>query len=509
MAARGSRDLTLALLVLAGMAAAGCERLYVRDAPLPIVAPRYALRAWPYRDYWTGVVFNGEKIGLTHLAVLPVEGADTLYELRSEAMLAFHFLGLHKQVTLRAQDWVSADLRLQRFAYDYELDGNRLTLAGEVRDGRLVVEREAGGTITRDTMRVDEPLYPTSALALYPALHGLEVGRRYQYRVYDGQRQELAVVSQTIKAYQESDLYDGRAYRVETEFGGRSSTLWINDRAQPVLERAWGGFLFSTLESERQARGYLARASVNKRDVLVEFSRVRANIALSEPRAVTAMDVLLTAVPESFAVPSDAWQACTREPEGTHCAIRQAAPSATVGPAVGEGGAFASYVQPTPTVDSQDPTVHALALEIAGEAAEPLARIGRLVRWIQEHVDQVPVDVFSSADVLRGRKAECQGLAWLYAAFARSLGLPTRVVNGLVYSRELEGFLYHTWAESHLGAGWLPVDPTFGQVGVDATHIKLIEGERPADLLPLADIVGNVQLTILAVKPDGAAAQTR
>lgn len=502
MAGRGRTLPALVLFVLASLAATGCERMYFREAAVPGAPVRYTLPAWPYREVWTGVVFNGEKVGLTHLAIVPAQGAEGRYELRSEALLAFHFLGFRKHVTLRARDWVAEDLRLVRFAYDYDLDGHKLTLTGAMRDGRLVVERETAGRITRDTWPVTEAVYPASAIGLYPSLHGLAVGRQYRYRVYDGQRQEVAAVLQTIEAYQESDLYDGRAYRVETELGGQRSTLWINERAEPVLERAWHGLLFSTLETERRAKGYLAQASVNKRDVLVEFSRIRANRRLPEPRAVTAMQVVLKAVPESFIVPSDEWQTCLRAEGGVHCSVRRAGPSAVNSLAAVDDGALAFYLRSTPAVDSEDPNARALAREIAGAASEPLARIERLVRWMQEHIAQAPADVFSSAEVLRGRRAECQGHAWLYAAVARSLGIPTRVVNGLVYSKELDGFLYHTWAESHLGAGWLSVDPTFGQVGADATHIKLIEGERPADLLPLADLVGKLQLTIVSVEPE-------
>ena len=489
------------LLVMVSFVATGCERMYFREAAVPQAPARHALSAWPYRDVWTGVVFNGEKIGLTHLAIMPAENQAGGYELRSEALLAFHFLGLNKQVTLKAQDWVADDLRLERFAYDYDLDGNKLKLTGMVQNGQLVVERETAGHVTREMIPLTDAVYPTSAIALYPPLQGLAVGRRYRYRVYDGQRQELATVSQTIETYQESDLYEGRAYRIETELGGQQSTLWINARAEPVLERAWRGLLFSTLETERQARGYLARASVNKRDVLVEFSRVRANVPLPRPRDVTAMQVLLQELPASFAVPSDAGQRCERVERDTRCAIQKADPSVVSGGAVSDGDALASYLQSTVAVESADPRTAETARAIVAEASDPLARIGRFVRWIRENVDQAPVDVFSSSDVLRTRKAECQGLTWLYAAFARGLGIPTRVVNGLVYSKELEGFLYHTWAESHVGSGWLPVDPTFGQVGADATHIKLIEGERPADLLPLTDIVGRIQLKILSVEP--------
>lgn len=40
-------------------------------------------------------------------------------------------------------------------------------------------------------------------------------------------------------------------------------------------------------------------------------------------------------------------------------------------------------------------------------------------------------------DVSNDRHAECQGHTCLYAAFTRSLGIPTRLVNWLVYSAEL------------------------------------------------------------------------
>lgn len=165
-----------------------------------------------------------------------------------------------------------------------------------------------------------------------------------------------------------------------------------------------------------------------------------------------------------------------------------------------EAADLSPYLKPTSAIESQDPKIQKTAKDIVGTSTDPIPRIQQLVVWIQEHVEQVPVDVFSSLQVLDGRKAECQGLTWLYTALTRSLGIPTRVTNGLVYSQELEGFLYHTWAESYVGSGWLPVDPTFGQIGVDATHIKLLDGDRLADLLPLVDIVGKIRLEILSYR---------
>jgi transglutaminase-like putative cysteine protease len=105
-------------------------------------------------------------------------------------------------------------------------------------------------------------------------------------------------------------------------------------------------------------------------------------------------------------------------------------------------------------------------------------------------------------DVLQTKQAECQGHAYLYTAFARSLGIPTRVVSGLVYSEQFKGFLYHSWSESVVDGRWQAVDPSFGQTVADATHIMVVEGDSAADLLPLIDWVGKVRIRVLAIEPD-------
>jgi transglutaminase/protease-like cytokinesis protein 3 len=105
------------------------------------------------------------------------------------------------------------------------------------------------------------------------------------------------------------------------------------------------------------------------------------------------------------------------------------------------------------------------------------------------------VDAFTAADVLRARRAECQGHAYLFAAFARALGIPARIVNGIAYSEPHGGFLYHSWNEAWIaGRGWQPVDATFDQAHADATHVKLIEGESAAELVPLVNLVGRVRV---------------
>jgi hypothetical protein len=44
------------------------------------------------------------------------------------------------------------------------------------------------------------------------------------------------------------------------------------------------------------------------------------------------------------------------------------------------------------------------------------------------------------------------------------------------------------------------VDPTFGQVPADATHIKLAEGDSPGEMAPIAGLIGRLTATIVDVQ---------
>jgi transglutaminase-like putative cysteine protease len=180
----------------------------------------------------------------------------------------------------------------------------------------------------------------------------------------------------------------------------------------------------------------------------------------------------------------------------------------TAGPGTSSPDALSAgdYLQPSVTVPSDASNVRSLAHSIVADAATPSEQIPRLLNWIHTNIERAPVDSFSALDVLQTKQAECQGHAYLYTAFARALGIPTRVVNGLVYSEQFKGFLYHSWAESYVEGRWDAVDPTFAQVHADATHITVAEGESAADVLPLIEWVGKVRIRILAVQPGAPAA---
>lgn len=488
------------LLVLAFAALlAGCASRYFEPAGAAPEPQRQELADWPERDYWAGIVFNGQKIGFSHLSLAAAE-APGRFEIRSETTFVLRFLGVDKRVNLKSVDLVREDLQLDSFRYEYVIDGSPLQLEGERRGDAIELRLGRGDAAER--LRLDAPgaVYPQAAVLLYPTLHGLAVGREHRYQVFSGELQRLVEVRQQVAAYERSELFDrsdDAAFRVETTMEGYAVKTWIAPGGAPLLEIGLNGVLISGRETEARARGYLVAASLNKSEALLEFALARPAQPIADPRRVRTMRIALSGAER--ALPSDENQRCAREGVETLCSVGSGDAAA---PARSEPRDLASSLP----VPAADPLIAATAHEIAGPATDARQKVDRIVAWIGANIRVSPADVWSALDVLRTRQAECQGHAYLYAALARALGIPTRLANGIVYSEEFEGFLFHTWAESLVDGRWLAVDPTFGAVPADTTHVKLLEGETLAQLLPLADWVGRLKVRVLAVEHGGAQA---
>ncbi len=482
----------LAALALACLGGCAGTSAYFQDAGAPPPPEPRALADWPWREIWTGIVFQGRKVGFSRLALRPAADAAGLWELESDSAMRFHVLGLEKKVNLRTLDRVRPDLTLEGFRYHYELDGSPLRVEGERDGAELVVRVETGGVRKEQRLRLDRAAYPVNALTLLPVLRGMRIGSEERVPVFLGEAQEVAIAAQRVLAFQRSSLFEGPAFKVATAMLGLDTETWYDAQGRPLLEIALHGVMISALEDADNAQAYLVAASLNKDESLLEFSLLRSP-PVAEPRRAAALSVALEGVPAALQVPASGGQRCARAGTRLECRIDRRNP-----PAGGDAQPAARYLQPTLAAPSNERQIADLAQSIAQRAASPDAKIARLLAWIEANIAKAAVDTFSAIDVLRERRAECQGHAYLFAALARALGLPTRVVNGVVYVPEYGGFLYHSWNEVWIeGVGWRPVDATFAQPLADATHLALVEGEGARDLAPLAGMLGRARVTAL------------
>lgn len=473
----------------------GCASVDSEPAP-PSGKPVTSLATLGWEEYWTGIVFSGARIGFNHLRVTPAR--DGLYRIENRAVLAFRLLGLDKNVTLQSTDWVNPDLQLVRFSRSQEMDGSRQEMSGRVDPDAVRFTLGSAGRSQDFSIANTAPVYPTSALLLLPAIRGLTPGTDLRYRVFDGEARTLLDTQQAIGPAESRGEFDGDAHRVETRMGSNEFTTWLYPDGRPALERSLGGAVVSTLETEDAALQYIAAAALNKQEVLIDFSRVRLAEPIDSPQKLRYLRIRLAGLPEDFPTPPPGpGQSCTRDAAHLDCELWAPGvpgpPSDTTSPRPAD--LAASVVAPI-----EQPQFANMANGITEGAVSTADRVRRLLDWLDRNIASEAVDSFSALDVLAKRRAECQGHSYLYTAFARSLGIPTRIVNGLVYSELVDGLLYHTWTESHVDGQWVAIDPILGQYGADATHLRLLAGETPAELAPLLGLIGRISAEVIETR---------
>jgi hypothetical protein len=136
------------------------------------------------------------------------------------------------------------------------------------------------------------------------------------------------------------------------------------------------------------------------------------------------------------------------------------------------------------TIDfpANHPAIIGLAYNAVGDAGTNFEKLSRLVKFVYRYIeDDYTANPLTVMDIIEKKKGDCSEHAKLFTAMARAIGIPCRTVSGLVYlGDEIQEFGLHAWNEVVIDGMWVPVDPTWGQTLVDATHIRFpmdISGE--------------------------------
>ena len=146
-------SLFLATLVLALQ---GCASFYFHKAAFSPPPPRsLTLSDNPIREYWTGIVFNGSKIGFSHFRLASAAEEENRFDIQSEAYFRIRFLMLDKKINLRGFDRVADDLSLIRFDYAFDIDGNHLSLNGQRSANQLAVTVRSRGESTPQVISLE------------------------------------------------------------------------------------------------------------------------------------------------------------------------------------------------------------------------------------------------------------------------------------------------------------------------------------------------------------------
>lgn len=431
------------------------------------------------------IFHEGQRVGEISTAVR--ERGDGL-RLTHETRLRLRVLSERRDVRTRITADLNSDGSLRRSVYRIESEGS--LYQGRVwRDDRFL-RFEAGFGAERSQGEVevgDEPIHLPVTARLAVAAR-LVPGQELEFSVFDPMAMRVVPLHVRIGRREPvPDRADALAWRIEETLRGLSSSVWLDEAGQVWAEDAMMGFQARADESMDVAQG-------DRHDSVFDVER-GTGVSVGSIRAARTRPELRLEVSGVDA---------TRLPSNE----RQHVFEATLVLSRATLEDFGSYTLPHPHEDprgrylaaerwiqSDHARIRALAKEIVGEETDAFAVTEALARWVYAYLEKVPVmSVPDALAVLDSGRGDCNEHAVLFTALARAVGLPSRVVAGLVYVNGR--FVYHAWSEVRGLRGWLPVDPALGQVPADVTHIALAYDDL-WNVSGIIEFVGVLRLTVV------------
>lgn len=452
-------------------------------------------------DGWLGMYITGQKMGYLHLTTerTTYEGREC-YKITSFIRTKIVLLGANVQQDINTI--VYADDRFIPYHEDFDMtSGGRKTsieakfsdkevkckVTSEGRASEMVVPIPDGATL------VGDPMY---------ALGGDTVKPGQKAKTYYFNPLRLSIDPVDIEVVREERLeikdkvYDTVVIKNATSMG--DLTTWQTQAGDIVKVTAVMG-LTMLVESPEEAVAGVDSGYVPSADLAVSTS-VKANEDITNARAVSQLVIRLVGRLDPKLVISDDRQTVrwvmvkgVKSAQFTIKSIDYNRKKSVSLPIKNES--VAKYIEPTAYLQCDAKEIKAKAAEIVGDEKNAYVAASKIRKWVANYmIPQADSGIpRTSLDVLKARTGVCRDYAVLYAALARAAGIPTKIVAGMEY---MDGvFYYHAWAESYVGK-WIAFDATMKNDFVDATHIKLAEGDA-TDMFKMSSVFGNLKAEIV------------
>jgi hypothetical protein len=465
--------LAVEVLALAVFVAFAVALLRTRTESTVVPIDVQAIRAGTQRERWLGIFFQEQHVGYTVSKVTEVEGGGTLYEQRSLFRVAT--LGKLQEVVTAGHALVDGGGVLQQFDFFMAADPVRLSARGEVRGSEIVMSVDQGGKTSELTFPVSAPPQVGVSLEARIRAEPLSVGKRFSVPYFDPVTMsegamEITVTDVEVLANAEE------AYWLETKFADVVTRQLVLPTGETLREESPLGL--ATVRMSQEAATDLP-ADAGEVDLISLSAAPLAGAYDFDARELRRLTVDVEGVDPSHVKDDPPHQTVIGTRVTIDVPLADELPSAI--PVA--DWTQKEFVSPTMTLPSEDDEIVDKAKEIAGDATDRLTAVRRLNEWVFEKLEKVPTfSVPNGLEVLHTMQGDCNEHTALFVSLARALGIPSRIAAGVVFSDRVTGtgaFYYHAWPEVLLGdpVGWVAVDPTFGELPADATHIKLAEGD--------------------------------
>jgi hypothetical protein len=444
------------------------------------------------REDWMGTYFQGRKMGFTQSQT---RWTPEMIEMDSKVFFQLRSESADQSTTINQKTRLSPDFKLLSFSLLQEITGHRQQVEGRMDGNRLTYRVRSRGFDKEESIDLPPDALPSSTFLLNLMVNGLKVGQKGTLPLFLEPFQMLVDLEYEVLR-RETLEYDGKpveTFAIQQKFSGIETILWVADDGSVIKETTNQDFE-SFRESAEVAQKLDEPLTVSS---LITMSLVKPDQPIDRADLVRKIIFHLEPLRSPDLVPEDHRQRILKTERLPNGLYRTTLEVETEPETLGSLSSHPKeqdkkYLEESAEVQSRHPMIRALARELAADTQNDWQVARDINRWVHNNLEKELVDTVTALDALHERRGECQSHTYLFTALARALGIPTRIVNGLVYSKEYSGFLYHAWPEVYVGE-WRALDPTFGQDVVDATHIKLTEGTKEGPF-GLMEFVGKVEI---------------
>jgi hypothetical protein len=464
--------------------------------------------AKPSDDTWMTVTLDGRKIGNMHVT-RRVDGNHVV----SSQMLNVELsrAGIKVGLSSRETDTETREGKPLRFESHTSISGMDSVVIGIIRDDKCEVTTTVGGSEQKRTIDWPKGALLSEGLRLAESRSVMKPGERYTEMAFQAESVDAVEVVTTVGNAEQIDLPGGARKLVRIDQliklpGAPTTTIaWVDSEqdAKKITMQLMGYEL--TMLACSQA---CAQAPNQESDILT-------HALAPAPSALTADDltrgVVIHVVPTvqqaelSFASTDE--QQVSKSANGFDVRI---APVTAASPPDSGNKPTAADSKPNSWLQSEAPEVRKFAQQGIGDAKDPLTEMQNLETFVRGFIrnKNLSVGYASALEVAKNPEGDCTEHAVLLAALGRSVGIPTRVVDGLAYTNRYAGvdhvFVPHAWAQAWINGKWQSFDAAL--MGFDAGHIALSVGDGdPWRFFAGLDSLGRMKIESVApLQPEPA-----
>lgn len=473
---------------------------FTRSIPLLIItillAPQASMAAKPQKiapletpplgERWFSITMNGERVGFARVEI--TKTADG-YRITSDGSAKMLVLGFSREAASREQYELSRNLSLKSFRVEQTIDKSPMNIAGTVSGSTVRATIETKGGTSEKTLKGKGTIFPPPAVNLLPLVQGFVPGKKYRFQILDTEAMKLKDVEVKVIGIESR----GGAETVHMQndlYTFVDNDVWTDRNGDTIEESVRDGMIVTRAEKPEEAKQFLMEDSVAKRDMILDFSLVPVDKPLKNPASLKKLTIEFTGYRPQMELSEGPGQSAVR-PSADTARFTMTNPLAQSDASPLTAEARSRYLSATPRINSEDAELIAVRQKLLAKSGSIRESAEILTNWAATYLNDSVKDSHTAKEAFTAKEGNCQSHARLYLSLARGAGIPSRMVSGLYYA-ENKGFLYHSWVESYID-GWIALDPTFGQFPADISHIRLVEGDEPADLAPLSGIIGRIK----------------